>query len=263
MKTVPQFAALRKGALDISLYPISYAGGEFSELNIGLMPGLVSSYAQGAAWKKSPVGQKFSEFLASKGVLILSWIWQAGGMASRGNPVVNPQDAKGLKIRGGSREMDMVLQKAGATTLSTPSNELYQAMQTGACDAATTSSTSLISFRLEEVAKSLTTGRGKSYWFMLEPLIMSKQIFDMLPKNHQEVVLGLGAELEQFGTKEAIADDQRVAEVYAKKGAKVADLDEAIVEKWRAIARETAWKDYSDRTPLSAELLKLATAVNA
>jgi TRAP-type C4-dicarboxylate transport system substrate-binding protein len=263
MKTVPQFAAVRKGALDISLYPISYAGGEFSELNIGLMPGLVSSYEQGAAWKKSPVGQKFGDFLASKGVLILSWIWQAGGMASRGNPIVNPPDAKGLKIRGGSREMDMVLQKAGATTLSTPSNELYQAMQTGACDAATTSSTSLISFRLEEVAKSLTTGRGKSYWFMLEPLIMSKQIFDMLPKNHQEMVLALGAELEQFGTKEAMADDQKVAEVYAKKGAKVADLDEAIVEKWRAIARETAWKDYADRTPLSAELLKLATAVNA
>jgi TRAP-type C4-dicarboxylate transport system substrate-binding protein len=262
MKTVPQFSAVRKGALDLSFYPISYAGGEFPELNIGLMPGLVSSYAQGAAWKRSPVGQKFGEFVASKGVIILSWIWQAGGMASRGSPIVNPEDAKGLKIRGGSREMDMVLQKAGATTLSTPSNELYQAMQTGACDAATTSSTSLISFRLEEVAKSLTTGRGKSYWFMLEPLIMSKDIFDKLPKSQQEAVLALGAELEQFGTTEAMADDKKVAEVYAKKGAKVADLDDAIVEKWRAIARATAWKDYADRTLLSAELLKLAEAVS-
>ncbi|MGB9397199.1 MAG: C4-dicarboxylate ABC transporter, partial [Pseudolabrys sp.] len=44
MKTVAQFSALRKGVLDLSLYPISYAGGEFAELNIGLMPGLVSSY---------------------------------------------------------------------------------------------------------------------------------------------------------------------------------------------------------------------------
>jgi TRAP-type C4-dicarboxylate transport system substrate-binding protein len=263
MKTVPQFSAVRKGALDLSFYPISYAGGEFPELNIGLMPGLVSSYAQGLAWKKSPIGQKFGDFLASKGVIILSWTWQAGGMASRGNPIVNPEDTKGLKIRGGSREMDMVLQKAGATTLSTASNELYQAMQTGACDAALTSSTSLISFRLEEVAKSLTTGRGKSYWYMLEPLIMSKEIFDKLPKNQQEVVLGLGAELEKFGTDEAIADDRKVAEVYAKKGAKVADLDEAIVVTGRAIARATAWKDYADRTPLAADLLKLAEAVSA
>jgi TRAP-type C4-dicarboxylate transport system substrate-binding protein len=262
MKTVPQFDAVRKGALDLSFYPISYAGGAFPELNIGLMPGVVTSYPQGAAWKTSPVGQKFSDFLASKGVIILSWIWQAGGVASRGNPIINPDDAKGLKIRGGSREMDMVLQKAGAATLSTASNELYQAMQTGACDAALTSSTSLISFRLEEVAKSLTTGRGKAYWFMLEPLIMSKQIFDKLPKAQQDIVMELGGELEQFGTKEAMADDQKVAEVYTKKGAKVADLDDAIVEKWRAIARATAWKDYADRSPLSAELLKLAEAVS-
>src|SRR5262249_28534598 len=83
MKTVAQFSAVRKGALDLTLYPISYAGGEYAELNIGLMPGVVSSYAQGAAWKNSAVGQKFSAFLAEKGVIILSWIWQAGGVASR------------------------------------------------------------------------------------------------------------------------------------------------------------------------------------
>jgi TRAP-type C4-dicarboxylate transport system substrate-binding protein len=157
----------------------------------------------------------------------------------------------------------MLLQAAGATTLSTPSNELYAAMQTGACDATYTSSTSLISFRLEEVAKSLTTGRGKSYWFMLEPLIMSKQIFDAMPKNHQDVIMALGEEMEMFGTKEAMADDQKVADVYAKKGATVADLDDAIVEKWRAIARNTAWKDYAQKTPLSAELINLAEAITA
>jgi len=261
MKTVAQFSAVRKGALDISLYPMPYAGGEYPELNIGLMPGLVSSYLQGAAWKNSLLGQKLSAFMAEKGVVILSWVWQAGGVVSRSTPTVNPPDAKGLKIRGGSREVDMMFQAAGATTLTTPSNELYAAMQTGACDAATTSSTSLISFRLEEVAKSLTTGRGKSYWFMLEPLIMSKQIFDAMPKAHQDIVVALGAELEQFGTKEAMADDQKVAEVYAKKGAKVFDLDEAIVDKWRAIARETAWKDYARKTPLSADLLKLAEQI--
>src|SRR5215470_16510646 len=261
MKTVAQFSAVRKGVLDLSLYPISYAGGEFAELNIGLMPGLVSSYKQGAAWKDSEVGKKFGAFVADKGAVILSWIWQAGGVAARGSPIVNPEDAKGLKIRGGSREMDMMLQGAGATTLSTPSNELYAAMQTGACDAAITSSTSLISFRLEEVAKSLTTGRGKSYWFMLEPLIMSKQIFDALSKEQRDTIMALGAELEKFGTTEAMADDQKVAEVYGKKGAKVADLDEPTVDKWRAVARDTAWKDDAQKTTLSAELLKLAEQI--
>ncbi len=35
MKTNAQFGAMRKGALDMSLYPSPYAGGEVPELNIG------------------------------------------------------------------------------------------------------------------------------------------------------------------------------------------------------------------------------------
>ena len=263
IKTNAQFSAMRKGALDVSLYPLPYAGGELPETNIALMPGLVSTYDQGLSWKKNPVGKTLTDFLADKGIIILSWVWQAGGVASRSRPIVAPEDAKGLKVRGGSREMDMVLQTAGAAVLSVPSNELYAAMQTGACDAGITSSTSLISFRLEEVAKSLTSGAKASYWFMLEPLLMSKSIFDGLPKKHQDTILALGTELEAFGRKGAQEDDTEVAKVYAKAGAKVAELDSATVGKWRDIARDTAWKDYGAKTAVSAKLLKLASDVSA
>ncbi len=113
-KTTAQFSAMRKGALDISLYPLPYAGGELPETNIGLMPGLVSTYDQGLRWKGLPVGKLLTDFLADKGIIMLTWIWQAGGVASRTRPVVAPEDVKGLKVRGGSREMDMVLRTAGA-----------------------------------------------------------------------------------------------------------------------------------------------------
>lgn len=263
IKTNAQFSAMRKGALDISLYPLPYAGGELPETNIGLMPGLVSTYNQGMSWKKNPVGKTLTDFLADKGIIILSWVWQAGGVASRSRPIVAPEDAKGLKVRGGSREMDMVLQTAGAAVLSVPSNELYAAMQTGACDAGITSSTSLISFRLEEIAKSLTSGAKASYWFMLEPLLMSKSIFDALPKKHQDTILALGVEMEAFGRKGAQDDDAEVAKVYSKAGAKVSELDAATVNKWRDIARDTAWKDYGAKTATAAQLLKLASDVSA
>jgi TRAP-type C4-dicarboxylate transport system substrate-binding protein len=263
IKTNAQFSAMRKGALDVSLYPLPYAGGEMPEANIGLMPGLVSTYEQGLSWKNKPVGKALTDLLADKGIMILSWVWQAGGVASRSRPIVAPEDAKGLKVRGGSREMDMVLQTAGAAVLSVPSNELYASMQTGACDAGITSSTSLISFRLEEVAKSLTSGAGASYWFMLEPLMMSKSIFDSLPKNQQDIILAVGAELEAYGKKGAQDDDVEVAKVYEKAGAKVSVLDAATVAKWRDIARDTAWKDYSAKTAAAANLLKLASDISA
>lgn len=84
MKTNAQFSAMRKGALDMSLVPLNYAGGEVPETNIGLMPGLVTSYQQGSAWKNAEVGKELARILSEKGILIVSWIWQAGGVASRG-----------------------------------------------------------------------------------------------------------------------------------------------------------------------------------
>ncbi|MHB9102957.1 MAG: TRAP transporter substrate-binding protein DctP [Sulfuricella sp.] len=258
MKTNAQFSALRKGALDMSLVPLSYAGGEVPETNIGLMPGVVTSYEQGMSWKNAEVGKALSDVLADKGVIIVSWIWQAGGVASRTKPIIDPEDAKGLKVRGGSREMDMVLKAAGAAVLTLPSNEIYAAMQTGALDAAMTSSTSLISFRLEEVAKQLTTGRGKTYWFMFEPLMISRAVFERLPKAHQDVIMTVGAEMEKFALEQAKADDQAVAAVYQKAGGKAYDMSDATVKKWQAIARDTAWKDFAAKSESCARILKLA-----
>jgi TRAP-type C4-dicarboxylate transport system substrate-binding protein len=258
MKTNAQFSALRKGALDMSLIPLSYGGGEVPEVNIGLMPGLVTSYEQGLGWKTKDVGRELTNVCADKGLVLVTWLWQAGGVASRTRPVVEPEDAKGMKIRGGSREVDMMLKAAGAAVVSLPSNEIYAAMQTGAVDAAMTSSTSLISFRLEEVSKHLTTGRGKAYWYMFEPLVISKSVFDALPKDMQAVVMAVGTELEKFALEGARADDQLLASVYQKAGAKVYDLTDATVKRWQAVARDTAWKDFAERGERSARLLKLA-----
>src|SRR3954466_1796812 len=261
MKTVAQFSALRNGALDMSLYPLAYAGGEVQELNIGLMPCMVTSYEQGMAWKKAEVGRELVKLLDAKGVKIVTWIWQAGGTASRQNPVVAPDDVKGLKIRGGSREMDLMLKAAGGIISSVPSNEIYPAMQTGSLDAAITSSTSLISFRLEEISKALTSGRGKSFWYMLEPLMMSKSTFDALTPAQQKAVQDVGQELESFATSSAKADDAAVADVYRKVGAKVADMDDAVIGQWRKIAEAAAWTDFSKRNAECERYLKMAKAV--
>ena len=258
MKTNAQFSAMRKGALDMSLLGLSYAGGEVPEVNIGLMPGLVTSYEQGYGWKNAEVGKELSRILLDKGLVVVSWIWQAGGVASRTRPIVDPADAKGMKIRGGSREMDLILKAAGAAVVTLPSNEIYAAMQTGAMDAALTSSTSLVSFRLEEVSKSLTSGRNKAYWFMFEPLMMSRAIFDKLGKAHQAAIMAVGADMEQFARQAAQEDDASVAAVFQKTGAKVVDLDDASVKKWQAIARITAWKDYAAKSDSCARLLTLA-----
>ena len=261
MKTVAQFSALRRGALDLTAYPLAYAGGEVPEVNIGLMPCLVTTYEQGMAWKTQPIGQELTALLDKRGVKILTWVWQAGGVASRSTPVVQPDDVKGLKVRGGSREMDLMLKQAGGIISSVPSNEIYAAMQTGSLDAAVTSSTSLISFRLEEISKAITSGKQGSFWFMFEPLLMSKQVFESLPAAHQKAVEEAGLAQETFGVEQAKADDDALAQVYGKAGVTAKYMDAAAIDKWRTLAQATAWKDFAERNAACAALLKLAEKV--
>jgi TRAP-type C4-dicarboxylate transport system substrate-binding protein len=261
MKTFTQFDALKKGALDFSLYPTSYAGGEIPELNLTFMPAMVTSYEQGYRWKESPVGKEMTALLEAKGVKLITWLWQSGGIASRGKPIVKPVDAKGLKIRGGSREMDMMFKAAGATTTNMPSNEIYISMQTGAIDVAVTSSTSLISFKLEELSKGLTSAGGRSFFFVLEPLLMSKSIFDSLPSEQQKLIVEVGEEIEPLGLEGSRADDKEMSEIYAKAGATVFEIDQPALDEWRQVARESAWKDFAARSANTARFLKMAEEV--
>jgi hypothetical protein len=70
--------------------------------------------------------------------------------------------------------------------------------------------------------------------------------------------MAVGVDMEKFALQGAKADDQAVAGVYQKAGAKVADLDDANLKKWQAIARGNAWKDYAARSETCAKLLAAA-----
>ena len=200
--------------------------------------------------------------LNDKGVIIVTWVWQSGAVASRVHPILVPSDVKGVKIRGGGREMDLVLQASGGIVSTMPSSEMYIGMQTGALEAAISASTSLISFRLDEMTKNLTAGRGRSFWFILEPLIISKATFDALTPEQQNAVRDVGQELEAFSFAAAKADDEEITRVYAAQGAKIHDLTAEHIEQWRELARTTAWKDFANKNASCAELLKLAEQVS-
>jgi TRAP-type C4-dicarboxylate transport system substrate-binding protein len=261
MKTVAQFSALRRGALDLSIYPLAYAGGEVPEVNITLMPMLVTSYEQGAAWKSAPIGRELDALLDRRGVKLLTWVWQAGGIASRNAPVVTPEDVRGQKIRGGSREFDLFLKSAGGIISSVPSNEAYAAMQTGSLDAVVTSSTSLTSFRIYEIAKHVTTPQAGSIWFMFTPLLMSKAIFDSLTPDQQAAILRVGARLEPFAVEGSRRDDAALAEVFSRAGVTVHQEDAAALSAWKPIAQASAWADFAARNAACADLMRAAQAV--
>lgn len=261
VKATSQFSAMQTGALDMTLLPLAYEGGKIPEVNLGLMPALVTSYEQGLRWKTAPIGKELTRIVDQKGAKIVTWIWQAGGMASKNKQVLDPADVSGLKVRGGSKEMDMLMKGAGASITNVPSSEIYNAMQTGVLDVALTSSTSLLSFRLHEVSKYVTTARKNTFWYMFEPLLMANSTFNSLTPQQQKAVMEVGASLEQFAIDESKKDDMRLAEVFAKAGDTAVDMDDATFAKWRELAQKTAWKDFAEKTKNGQQLLDMATAV--
>ena len=261
-KSSEQFPALCTGALDLSTLALATnAGGTIPEANIGLMPCLVTTYEQGIAWKDQPVGRELAGILETRGVKIVTWIWVAGSTASRTVPIVEPDQLRGVRIRGGSHEMDLMLKAGGGILSSVASNEIYAAMQAGRLDAAVTSSTSIMSFRLHEVSHAVTVGGTGSFWFMFYPLLMSKQVFDALPAEHQRAIVEVGAEMEPFAIEASKADDQDLLREFASNGGVARDMDENAMDKWRTLAEGTAWRDFAARDASCARLLKLAQAV--
>lgn len=261
VKATSQVSALRKGALDLSLVPLAYGGGEIPAVNITLMPALVSSYDEGMRWKDAPIGKELNKILEEKGIKLLTWVWQGGGVASIGKAVLVPEDVQGMKARGASREMDLMLKAAGAAITSMPSSEVYAAMQSGVLDAAVTSSTSLMSYRLQEFTKNLTTARDKTFWFMLEPLAISMATFNALTPEQQKIFVEVGASLEPFGIEQAKKDDDRAAVVFKEAGAQVHDMNQQQFDQWRKVAEASAYKDFAERVSNGQELLNMALAV--
>lgn len=45
----------------MSVLPLAYGGGEVPDVNLGLVPALVTSYEQGQRWKDAPIGKEWSK----------------------------------------------------------------------------------------------------------------------------------------------------------------------------------------------------------
>jgi TRAP-type C4-dicarboxylate transport system substrate-binding protein len=256
-----QFDAMANGALDMAVYPLAYSGGKLPATNLTLMPALIESYEQGYGWENAPIGEWLVKYLDDHGVVLVTWIWQGGGVASRDKAILLPADVKGLKTRGAGKMIELMLQAAGGSISTFPSTETYNAMRSGVVDALWTSSASLMSFRLQEVAKDVTTARKYTFWYMFEPLLMSKHTYSSLTPEQQKIVHAVGHSLQSFALSSCKADDAKVAEVFGKAGDHVYDMDKAQFEDWKKLARTSAWKDFAQQVKDGQKLLNMATAV--
>jgi TRAP-type C4-dicarboxylate transport system substrate-binding protein len=260
-KPKEQWGAMTKGKLDITAFPLAYAGGKHPEFNLTLMPGLVKNHDHATRLNSSPFMQKIKKIMDDAGVMVLADTWLAGGFVSKKNCILEPDDVKGQKFRAAGKAFNQMLAAAGATITSMPSSEIYSGLQTGVLDGANTSSSSLVSYRIYEQVSCLTAPGSNALWVMYEPILMAKASFEKLTPEQQKEIVKAGKIAEEYASNASKEADQKLVDAYKKAGVKVVEMTAEQAAMWRKIADESSYKDFADNVEGGKALLDMALSV--
>jgi TRAP-type C4-dicarboxylate transport system substrate-binding protein len=256
-----QWNALVNGQLDISSFPLDYASGKERAFGATLMPGLVRSHERAARLSDSKFMKEIRAKIEKAGVIVLSDAWLAGAVASKKGCIRTPADIKGLKIRSAGPTFAAMWQAAGASIVSIPSNDVYNALQTGVADATDTSSSSFVSFRLYEQVKCITAPGENALWFMYEPVLMSKKSFDRLDKKQQDILLKAGKKAQDYFAKEGKGLDDEMIKAFKEHNVEVVTLTAAEYDAWINVAKQSSYAEFAKEVPDGKQLVDDALSV--
>lgn len=256
-----QYKPLSRGQLDMTVFPLSYAGGQQPAFNLTLMPGLVKNHDHAARLNESPFMEAIEAKMAEDDVMVLVHGYLAGGFVGKDKCITKPDDVAGLQTRAAGKAFEQMLAGAGASIASMASSEIYNAMQTGVLQAANTSSSSFVSYRIYEQVKCYTPASDFALWFMYQPLLMNKSTFEGLSADQQAALRAGAAKAEAFYLEEAKKQDAASVDVYKEAGVEIASMTQEEFDAWRAIAKETSYKAFVEEVADGQALLDMALSV--
>lgn len=256
-----QYKPLSRGQLDMTVFPLAYAAGQRPEYNLTLMPGMVKNHDHAARLNKSDFMGDIEKIMAEDDTMVLVHGYLAGGFVGKDRCITSPDHVKGLQTRAAGKSFEQMLAAAGASIASMASSEIYNAMQTGVLQAANTSSSSFVSYRIYEQAKCYTPAGDVALWFMYQPLMMNKSKFESLTSEQQAAIKAGAAKAEAFYLEEAKKQDAASVEAYKAAGVEIAHMKPEEFQAWRDIAKASSYKNFAEKVPGGQALLDKALAV--
>jgi TRAP-type C4-dicarboxylate transport system substrate-binding protein len=260
-KATEQYLPLSRGQLDMTVFPLSYAGGQRPEYNLTLMPGLIKDHDHAARLNESPFMEAIEEVMAEDDVKVLVHGYLAGGFASKEGCITRPEHMKGKTVRAAGKAFEQMLEGAGASISSMPSSEAYNGLQQGIIDALNTSSSSFVSFRIYEQVGCYTPAGDVALWFMYQPMLINKSTFEGLTPEQQEALTKAAAKAQAYYLEEAKKEDAASIEPFKKAGVEIATMTADDFEAWRKLAIDTSYKAFLADVPDGQRYLDLAAEV--
>ncbi|MBE0590061.1 MAG: TRAP transporter substrate-binding protein [Hydrogenophaga sp.] len=242
--TPPQlFDQARDGVVDITWTVLGYTPGRFNKSEVFELP-----FMSGSAEQSSRAFQAYVETFAAdefKDVKLLAVHTHGPGLFHTKQPVTGLESLRGMKIRGGSRIINNMLTKLGATPVGMPVPAVTEALSKGVIDGTTIPWEVTPSLKVTELVKNHTTFAGKEgLYTQTFAFSMNKASYEKLPPDLKKVIDNNSGQVAAALFGKAMDDgDKAGREIAVKAGNKITELELAEVQRWKRTAStvETDW----------------------
>ena len=118
-----------------------------------------------------------------------------------------------------------------------------------------------MSYRLYEQIKCFTPAGDVALWFMYQPMLMNKSIFEGLTAPQQAALRAAATKAQAYYLEEAKKADAASEKAFSDAGVTIARMTEEDFNAWREIAKNSSYKKFVEETEGGQALLDMALAV--
>lgn len=232
---------LTTGIMDVGRGIHGYNSGKFDVQTVMNLPFL----ADGSAAELSVVTQKlhdtFPEIQKEYSDVKLLWVHAADPYAivTKGKQVKSFEDVKGLKLRTPSTEGGEMIKSWGATPVSLPAPEIYDALQKGVIDGGVLPIAAIKDFNLTDVIDYVTIGNFNTNLFYVS---MNKDSWNRISPEDQKLIEEnfTGVSMAEKAGQAFDAQKERAENEAKEAGVKFITLEENELNKFREPAKVVA-----------------------
>ncbi|MDO9605881.1 TRAP transporter substrate-binding protein [Hydrogenophaga sp.] len=260
------FDQARDGVVDITWTVLGYTPGRFNKAEVFELP-----FMSGVSEHSSRAFHEYVEKFAAdefRSVKLLAAHTHGPGLFHTRQPVTGLESLRGMKIRGGSRIINNMLTKLGATPVGMPVPAVTEALSKGVIDGTTIPWEVTPSLKITELVKNHTTFAGQDGLFTQTfAFTMNRAAYDKLPADLKKVIDN-NSGVEVAGMFGRVMDDaDKVGRnIAVKAGNNIVALDAAETQRWRrtAAAVEADWiKEMKGKNIDGAQLVAEARSLIA
>jgi TRAP-type C4-dicarboxylate transport system substrate-binding protein len=226
----------KDGVVDLMWTVLGYTPGRFPKAEVFELPFFVGNAESG-----SKAFQEYVEKYASdefKDVKLIAVHVHGPGLIHSKTPVTKLEDVKGLKVRGGSRVVNIMLEQLGVTPVGLPVPAVGEALTKGVISATTIPWEVTPSLKIQQIVKNHTGFSGsRGLYTQTFAMAMNKARYEKLPPDLQKVIdanCGL-ATAALFG-RAMDEGDKRGLDIARKAGNNIVTLDVAETNRWQRAA---------------------------